>query len=98
MATTAPHKMVSVIHITDYAKWLASFNGFEARESQGGLRNPQILRGVTDPNFVAILFDVDDVAKARAFMQAHYCELQPKVGALWVRRLSSSRKTSEGPN
>jgi hypothetical protein len=61
--------MVSIIHITDYAKWLASFNGFEAqRESQGGLRNPQILRGVTDPNFVAILFDVDDAAKARTFM------------------------------
>jgi hypothetical protein len=69
MATTAPRKMVSVIHITDYAKWLASFSGFEAqRESQGGLRNPQILRGVTDPNFVAILFDVDDGAKAPAYM------------------------------
>jgi hypothetical protein len=69
MPTTAPHKMVSIIHITDYAKWLAGFNSFEAqRESQGGLRNPQILRGVTDPNTVAILFDVEDVAKARTFM------------------------------
>jgi hypothetical protein len=68
-APNAPHKMVSIIHITDYAKWLAGFNSFEAqRESGGGLRNPQILRGVTDPSTVAIIFDVDDVAKARSFM------------------------------
>jgi hypothetical protein len=63
------HTMVSIIHVTDYDRWLAGFNTFESqRETLGGLRNPRFLRGVTDTHIVAILFDVDDVAKARAFM------------------------------
>jgi hypothetical protein len=68
MPTTAPHKMVSIIQVTDYAKWLAGFNTFETQRAAGGLHNPKILRGVTDTNTVAIIFDVDDVTKARAFM------------------------------
>jgi hypothetical protein len=83
MPTTASHKMVSIVRITDYAKWLASFNGFEAqRESQGGLRNPQILRGVTDPNTVAILFDIDDVGKARAFMASQQLRSATESGGV----------------
>lgn len=53
--------------VADYAKWRPVFDSDVAMQQAAGLTNPRVYRGDGDGNDVTILFDVADMAKAKAF-------------------------------
>ena len=55
--------------VKDYAAWQPHFEADLPRQLAAGLHYMELNRGVDDPNELFIVFQVDDVAKARAFMR-----------------------------
>ena len=53
--------------IKDYAMFKKTFDGHKAAQTAAGLSNPRIYRSADNPNETVILFDAQDVAKAKAF-------------------------------
>ena len=53
--------------IGDYATWRGVFDGHEATRVKSGITNGRVFRKAEDSNDVVIMFDVVDLAKARAF-------------------------------
>jgi len=61
--------MLIVQHkVRNYADWRPVFDGHKGAQTAGGLANGRVYRGAEDANDVVILFDVKDLAKARAMM------------------------------
>lgn len=58
------HKVADVDH------WKAVFDSHADAQRRAGLHARHVLRNVADPHEVFILLDVDDLAKARAFVTA----------------------------
>ena len=53
----------------DYAAWLPHFEANIPDQVAAGLHVMEVDRGLDDPNDLFVVLQVDDVAKARAFMQ-----------------------------
>ena len=65
---TAPETMMVVRHkMTDYDKWLASFEAHDSLKLANGLHNYVVGRSVQDPNMLLVATKADDIAKAKAF-------------------------------
>jgi len=61
--------MLIVQHkVRNYADWRPAFDGHKGAQTAGGLANGRVYRGAEDANDVVILFDVKDLAKARAMI------------------------------
>ncbi len=56
--------------IEDFAKWKRVFDAHAKAQRDAGLRAKQVLRNVDDPNELILVFDVDDLDKARRFVTA----------------------------
>jgi hypothetical protein len=56
--------------VEDFATWKAGYDDDKAARDQAGLKELHILQGADDPNFVALLFEVDDAQKAHDFIQS----------------------------
>lgn len=54
--------------VKDYTAWLKGYNDHAKARHAAGITNGRIFRSAEDPNDVLILQDVDDVAKARAWL------------------------------
>jgi hypothetical protein len=54
--------------VRDYPGWRPFFDDHKSSQTGAGLTNPRVYRKTDDPNDVVILFDVSDVAKARAWV------------------------------
>jgi hypothetical protein len=54
--------------VRDYPGWRPFFDAHKSSQTGAGLTNPRVYRKTDDPNDVVILFDVSDVAKARAWV------------------------------
>ena len=59
--------LVSRLKVKDFAGWKANFESYRSHQVAAGLTNPRIYRSVDDGNDVTLLFDVADIAKAKAF-------------------------------
>ena len=53
--------------VADFAKWKPAFDTHQGARAAASLRDRLILRGIDNPNELVLLFEVGDVAKARAF-------------------------------
>ena len=53
--------------VADFAKWKPVYDAHQSARAAASLRDRLILRGLDKPNEVVLLFEVGDVAKARAF-------------------------------
>jgi hypothetical protein len=60
--------MIIVRHkMKDFAAWKSVFEGHRAAQAAAGLSNPRVFRSADDPSEVVILFDAQDIAKAKQF-------------------------------
>jgi hypothetical protein len=53
--------------IKDFPSWKRVFDGHATAQKAAGLTNPRVFRSADDRNETVILFDMQDVAKARQF-------------------------------
>jgi heme-degrading monooxygenase HmoA len=56
--------------VTDYGKWKAVFDEHGATRKASGFRGHHLFHNADDPNELVILFEVDDLEKARQFGQS----------------------------
>jgi hypothetical protein len=56
--------------IADYAKWRPFFDGDIPAQKKAGLKVLYVLREDKDPNNLFILFEAEDLAKAREFTES----------------------------
>ena len=52
--------------VADYGKWRAVFDADEPRRQAAGMTNPRVYRSADDKNEIVAIFDVADIAKAKA--------------------------------
>lgn len=64
------HYLLCKHEVVDYAKWRGVFDSHAEAQRESGLHLLHLLRDTADPNLVVLLFRVDDVSKARAFIRA----------------------------
>jgi hypothetical protein len=65
---TTPQSMMVVRHkVTDFNKWLMSFEAHDSMKMASGIHNYVIGRGVKDSNIILVATKVDDLDKAKAF-------------------------------
>jgi heme-degrading monooxygenase HmoA len=56
--------------VEDYAKWKPMFDDHGATRKASGFRGHHLFRDADDPSELVILFEVDDMEKARQFCQS----------------------------
>jgi hypothetical protein len=56
--------------VEDFDRWKAVFDSHAAAQQEAGLRVKHVLRNIDDPGEVFLLFEVDDLDRARAFVTA----------------------------
>ena len=77
--------------IRDFERWRAVFDSHESAHRAAGLRSRRLWREVPEAREVFFLFDVDDEARARAFVTAPEGAEQAKVAETWTGRSTSWR-------
>ncbi len=56
--------------VEDYAKWKSLFDEHGAARKASGSKGGYLLRNIDDPNEVVIFVEMDDLEKARQFVQS----------------------------
>ena len=56
------------LRVKDYSTWRTGYDGREKSRASAGITNGRVFRSAEDPNDLVILQDVEDVAKARAWL------------------------------
>jgi hypothetical protein len=65
---TTPENMMVVNHkVTDFDKFLTSYEAHDSLRLANGIHSYVIGRGVKDPNMIMVATKVDDIEKAKAF-------------------------------
>ncbi|SMC88810.1 hypothetical protein SAMN02746065_113122 [Desulfocicer vacuolatum DSM 3385] len=57
------------VRFTDYSRWKASMDADAQAQSEAGLHLKHLWRGVEDPNMAFFVLEVEDVHRARAFLE-----------------------------
>jgi hypothetical protein len=55
--------------VRDYATWRTAFDAHEPSRVGAGITNGRVYCKAEDPNNLVLLFDLDDVAKAKAWTE-----------------------------
>lgn len=66
-AAEAAGLMIIRHQVADYAKWRPVFDADSANQQAAGLTNPRVYQEAGHAHDVTILFDMADLAKAKAF-------------------------------
>jgi hypothetical protein len=53
--------------VKDFATWKPVYDAHAPKRKEAGLTERQLLRGTDDPGQVVVLFEAQDLARARAF-------------------------------
>jgi hypothetical protein len=53
--------------VSDYSKWKASYDGHAPARQKAGLKEEHLLRNIDEPNEVVLLFQVEEITKAKEF-------------------------------
>lgn len=56
--------------VADFDKWKPVYDGHEERRRSAGLKEVLLLRDMEDPKRVVLLFEADDLGKAREFLDS----------------------------
>ena len=54
--------------VADFGRWKAVFDGHAEAQRAVGITVTHVMRNVEDPGEVVLLFDVEDVERAKAFV------------------------------
>jgi hypothetical protein len=54
--------------VKDFAAWKPAFESHTPAQTAAGLSNPRVFRSADDPSEVVILFDAQDIGKAKQFV------------------------------
>ena len=57
--------------VKDFAVWKKTYDADVSRRTGAGLATGRVTRSVDDPSEVVLLFEVSDIAKARALTATH---------------------------
>lgn len=57
-------------NVADFTKWKPVYDAHLPARQQAGLREKNLLRSVTNPNEVVLLFEAEDLQKAQAFTES----------------------------
>lgn len=69
--------------VRDFAEWKPFFDADAPVRQQAGIHTRHLLRNADDPQEIIVLFEVDDLGKAREFSQAPQLkEIMEKAGVL----------------
>jgi hypothetical protein len=69
--------------VADFAQWNRVFGSHRAAQEAAGLRIQQVLSNLEDPSEIFLLFEVDDVAAARRFVnEPQQPEVKQEAGVL----------------
>ncbi len=69
--------------IEDYAKFRTVFDGLAPRRKEFTSKDARVFRNSSNPNEVVILMDLDDVEKARQYLQSDELrQSQQRAGTL----------------
>jgi hypothetical protein len=53
--------------VEDFPRWKAGYDDHKSFRDAAGLTELHLLQGIEDPNYVVLLFEAEDMAKAREF-------------------------------
>ena len=53
--------------VADFSKWKAAYDSHLPARQKAGLKEKHLLRNIDDPNEVILLFEAEDIEKAREF-------------------------------
>ena len=56
--------------VADYGKWKPAFDAHAATQKAAGLTGGRLFRNADDPQEIVILFEANDLAAARGFVQS----------------------------
>jgi len=71
-----PYLMIH-IHIGDFSKWKAVYDGHIEARKQAGMKELHVLRNMENPNEITVLFELEDLEKAKAFLDSD--DLREKI-------------------
>jgi hypothetical protein len=54
--------------VADFSQWKRVFDAHAAAQQESGMKVEKVLRNIDEPNEVFLLFEVTQIAKARAFV------------------------------
>jgi hypothetical protein len=69
--------------VKDFTAWKSGYDAHAPKRNEAGLTEKYLLRSVEDANEVVMLFEAQDVARAKAFAEsADLRETMQKVGVI----------------
>ena len=69
--------------VTDFAKWKPAYDAHLTTRKEAGLKEKSLLRSIDNPNEVVLLFEAEDLKKAKAFSEsANLSEVMQKAGVI----------------
>lgn len=67
------------VHFSDYAKWKASMDANAQAQQNAGLHLKQLWRGIEDANSAFFILEVEDIARAKIFLDPAKIEAEEKA-------------------
>jgi len=68
--------------VSDFARWKRVFDSHSQAHREAGLKLEHVWRNIENPNDVSFIFQVLDISKARAFIQAPDAEEAAKTSGV----------------
>jgi hypothetical protein len=69
--------------VADFSTWKAGYDSHSPARQKAGLQEEHLLRNIDDPNEVILLFEAEDIEKAREFANSSDLrETMQKVGVI----------------
>jgi hypothetical protein len=56
--------------VSDYSKWKVAYDSHAPVRQKAGLKEVHLLRNIDDPNEVVLLFQAEEIAKAKEFSKS----------------------------
>lgn len=56
--------------VKDFSAWKLGFDAHQPKRAEAGVAEKYVLQGDGDPNEVVVLFEADDLNRAKAFAQS----------------------------
>ena len=77
--------MASIVRrsrVEDYARWKTVYQAGEAARQAAGWQDRQVFRNPEDPNEIVILTEVDDLERARAYVESEEVRRRQRASGL----------------
>ena len=69
--------------VAEFAKWKSAYDAHLAARKEAGLTEKSLLRSIDNPNEVVLLFEAEDLKRAKAFSESsNLREAMQKAGVI----------------